>query len=124
MGECIMEYYLGKTIKQLRQGKNWSQKDLAKRINKSVSTISGYESDAHAVPLDVLATIAQLYGVTLDELVGAERVENLSLKGMTEQQIEVMKAIRKEFLFPTGQGKDLSDAQMRIIHDLIYSFIK
>ena len=57
-----MEYYLGKTIKQLRQGKNWSQKDLAKRINKSVSTISGYESDAHAVPLDVLATIAQLYG--------------------------------------------------------------
>lgn len=119
-----MEYYLGKTIKQLRQGKNWSQKDLAKRINKSVSTISGYESDAHAVPLDVLATIAQLYGVTLDELVGAERVENLSLKGMTEQQIEVMKAIRKEFLFPTGQGKDLSDAQMRIIHDLIYSFIK
>lgn len=124
MGECIMDYYLGKTIKQLRQEKNWSQKDFAKRINKSVSTISGYESDAHPVPLDVLVTIAQLYGVTLDELVGAGKSESLSLKGMTEQQIEVMKAIRKEFLFPTGQGKDLSDAQMKIMHDLIQAFIE
>ena len=72
-----MEYYLGKAIKQLRQGKKWSQKDLAKRINKSISTVSGYESDAHPVPLDVLVTIAQLYGVTLDELVGAEKSEHL-----------------------------------------------
>lgn len=119
-----MDYYLGKTIKQLRQEKNWSQKDFAKRINKSVSTISGYESDAHPVPLDVLVTIAQLYGVTLDELVGAGKSESLSLKGMTEQQIEVMKAIRKEFLFPTGHGKDLSDAQMKIMHDLIQAFIE
>lgn len=34
-----MEYYFGKIIKQLRRDKNWSQKDLAKRINKSISTI-------------------------------------------------------------------------------------
>lgn len=119
-----MEYYLGKAIKQLRQGKNWSQKDLAKRINKSVSTISGYESDAHPVPLDVLVTIAELYGVTLDELVGTETSENLSLKGMTEQQINIIKAIRKEFLFQSGRGNDLSDAQMKILHDLIQAFIE
>lgn len=108
-----MEYYIGKTIKQLRIDRKWSQKDLAKRINKSISTISGYESDAHPVPLDVLVTIAQLYDVTLDELVGAEKSESLSLKGMTDQQIDLMKAIRKEFLFPTGRGKDLSEGQMK-----------
>lgn len=119
-----MEYYLGKTIKQLRMDKNWSQKDLAQRINKSISTISGYESDAHAVPLDVLVTIAQLYGVTLDELVGAEKTDNLSLKGMTEHQINVVKSIRKEFLFPSGRGSDLSDAQMKIIHDIIKVFLE
>lgn len=119
-----MEYYFGKIIKQLRADKNWSQKDLAKRINKSISTISGYESDAHPVPLDVLVTIAQLYGVTLDELVRADEVENLPLKGLTPQQIDVLKAIRKEFLCPSGRGKDLSDFQMKIIHDLIQSFIE
>lgn len=114
-----MEYYFGKTIKQLRADQKWSQKDLAKRINKSVSTISGYESDAHPVPLDVLVTIAQLCGVTLDELVREDEVENLPLRGMTSAQIDVLKAIRKEFLCPSSQGKDLSDNQMKIIHDLI-----
>lgn len=118
-----MEYYIGKTIKQLRIDRKWSQKDLAKRINKSISTISGYESDAYPVPLDVLVTIAQLYDVTLDELVVAEKSESLSLKGMTDQQIDLMKAIRKEFLFPTGRGKDLSEGQMKIIHDVIKVFM-
>lgn len=119
-----MEYYFGKTIKQLRADQKWSQKDLAKRINKSVSTISGYESDAHPVPLDVLVTIAQLCGVTLDELVREDEVESLPLRGMTSAQIDVLKAIRKEFLCPSSQGKNLSDNQMKIIHDLIQFFIK
>lgn len=117
-----MEYYFAKIIKQLRRDKNWSQKDLAKRINKSISTISGYESDAHPVPLDVLVTIAQLCGVTLDELVREDEVDNISLKGMTPQQIDVLKAIRKEFLYPSGRGKDLSNFQMKILHDLIRCF--
>lgn len=119
-----MEYYFGKIIKQLRRDKNWSQKDLAKRINKSILTISGYESDAHPVPLDVLVTIAQLCGVTLDELVREDEVDNISLKGMTPQQIDVLKAIRKEFLYPSGRGKDLSNFQMKILHDLIRCFLE
>ena len=52
-----MEYYLGEKLKKLRQGRGWSQKDLANRLNKAVSTISGYESDAHPIPLDVLEPV-------------------------------------------------------------------
>lgn len=93
-----MEYYFGKTIKQFRADPKWSRKDLAKRINKSVSTIRGYGSDAHPVPLDVLVTIAQLCGVTLDELVRENEVENLPLRGMTSARINVLKAIRYFFV--------------------------
>ena len=49
-----MEHYLGEKLKKLRESRNWTQAELAKRLNKSVSTVSGYESDAHAIPLDVL----------------------------------------------------------------------
>lgn len=49
-----MERYLGAKIKELRQSRNWTQAYLAERLNKSVSTVSGYESDAHPVPTDVL----------------------------------------------------------------------
>lgn len=48
-----MEHYLGAKIKELRQGRNWTQSYLAARLNKSVSTVSGYESDAHPIPTDV-----------------------------------------------------------------------
>lgn len=49
-----MERYLGAKIKELRQSRNWTQAYLAERLNKSVSTVSDYESDAHPVPTDVL----------------------------------------------------------------------
>lgn len=117
-----MEYYLGETIKKLRMEKNWSQKDLARIINKSVSTISGYESDAHPVPFDVLVTLAQLRGVTLDELVGLDVSETLSLNGLTEQQIQLIKELRKEFLCPTSHGNDLGYNKMSILHDLLKLF--
>ena len=65
-----MEYYLGEKLKSLRESRNWTQADLAKRLNKAVSTISGYESDAHAIPLDVLSSIAMLFGISADELLG------------------------------------------------------
>lgn len=56
-----MEHYLGEKLKKLRESRGWTQADLAKRLNKAVSTISGYESVAHAIPLDVLASIATVY---------------------------------------------------------------
>lgn len=61
-----MEHYLGEKLKSLRESRNWTQADLAKRLNKAVSTISGYESDAHAIPLDVLASISLLFGISTD----------------------------------------------------------
>lgn len=39
-----MERYLGAKIKELRQSRNWTQAYLAERLNKSVSTVSGYEA--------------------------------------------------------------------------------
>ena len=38
-----MEHYLGEKLKKLRESRNWTQAELAKRLNKSVSTVSGYE---------------------------------------------------------------------------------
>ena len=49
-----MEHYLGQKLKQLRQSRGWSQEDLAKKLNRGASTISGYETDAHAIPSNVL----------------------------------------------------------------------
>ena len=79
-GERI-RLHLGEKLKKLRESRNWTQAELAKRLNKSVSTVSGYESDAHAIPLDVLVSISLLFGISTDELLNLETVNVLPLSG-------------------------------------------
>ena len=119
-----MEHYLGEKLKNLRESRNWSQAELAKRLNKAVSTISGYESDAHAIPLDVLVSISLLFGVSTDELLDLETTNVLSLSGLTEEQCNLLRKIRQEYLSPSQRGKDFSKNQMDILHDIISSFGK
>lgn len=46
-----MEHYLGEKLKKLRESRGWTQADLAKRLNKAVSTISGLaHSVFHKIP--------------------------------------------------------------------------
>lgn len=46
-----MEHYLGEKLKKLRESRGWTQADLAKRLNKAVSTISGYSKTQTDHPL-------------------------------------------------------------------------
>lgn len=118
-----MEHYLGEKLKSLRESRNWTQADLAKRLNKAVSTISGYESDAHAIPLDVLASISLLFGISTDELLDLETSESLSLSGLAPAQQAILEDLRREFLAPSQRGKDFSPQQMKILHDIIKAFL-
>lgn len=114
-----MEHYLGEKLKKLRESRNWTQAELAKRLNKSVSTVSGYESDAHAIPLDVLVSISLLFGISTDELLNLETVNVLPLSGLTK---DLLRRIQQEYLVPSQRGKNFSEKQMKIIHDIIKSF--
>lgn len=95
---------------------------MQKRLNKSVSTVSGYESDAHAIPLDVLVSISLLFGISTDELLNLETVNVLPLSGLTKEQCDLLRRIQQEYLVPSQRGKNFSEKQMKIIHDIIKSF--
>lgn len=97
-----MEHYLGEKLKKLRESRNWTQAELAKRLNKSVSTVSGYESDAHAIPLDVLVSISLLFGISTDELLNLETVNVLPLSGLTKEQCDLLRRIQQEYLVPSA----------------------
>ena len=112
-----MEHYLGEKLKKLRESRGWTQADLAKRLNKAVSTISGYESDAHAIPLDVLASISSLFSISTDELLGLDAPEVLSLSGLTGAQKKTLIKLRNEFLSPSQKGNDQGGNAMRLKND-------
>ena len=72
----MTQHYFGHRIQQLRKSKGWSQADLAKRLGKKASSISSYETDAKAIPVDTLILLAELWDVTIDELIYGENVVN------------------------------------------------
>ncbi|NJN28514.1 MAG: helix-turn-helix transcriptional regulator [Cyclobacteriaceae bacterium] len=61
---------IGDRVVELRKAKNWSQTDLANRIEVSRVIIGRYERNEAAPSIDVAKKIADAFSVSLDYLVG------------------------------------------------------
>jgi transcriptional regulator with XRE-family HTH domain len=61
---------IGNRITQLRKAKNWSQEDLAKKINSSRIMIGKYERSDNTPSLDVIVKLAKVFDVSVDYLIG------------------------------------------------------
>ena len=57
-------------IRALREDKDWSQQKLADMLNINRRTYSAYETGVNAIPLDILAALARIYGTSTDYLLG------------------------------------------------------
>ena len=65
---------LGQMIQHLRREKGMLQDELADTLGVSRQSVSKWETDAAVPELDKLLRLADLFGVTLDELVRGERM--------------------------------------------------
>jgi len=115
-------YDLGSRLKEIRLQHGLTQKALAKRINKSISAVSSYESNAQMPPLDVLISIASVYSVSLDYLVGFSRDPIYSAKRLNPEQNELIELLFLEFTSTPVRNNELSPEQIRIIQKLISIF--
>lgn len=61
---------LGKRIKKLREEAGLSQKELAKRLNISNTTLSQYETGQRVPSDDIKIKIAEFFNTTIDYLLG------------------------------------------------------
>lgn len=57
-------------IRDLREDRDWKQAYVANLLGIRQTTYSKYELGKILVPIDMLIRLADLYGVSLDELVG------------------------------------------------------
>ena len=94
-----METTLGKRIAALRKQKELRQDDIAQLLDVSPQAVSKWENDQTCPDIGLLPKLAQILGVTTDEL----------LSGKQELQ-EVR-------LLPPEQRKDIKDMLLRIIVD-------
>lgn len=57
-------------IKELRKEKGLTQIELAKMLNITQGTMSGYENERYTMDPPTLAKLADLFGTTIDDILG------------------------------------------------------
>ena len=94
-----MEETLGKRISALRKQKDLRQDDIAQLLDVSPQAVSKWENDQTCPDIGLLPKLAQILGVTTDEL----------LSGKQElQEVRVL---------PPEERKDIKDMLLRIMVD-------
>ena len=71
---------VGKNITRLRKSANMTQLELAEKLNYSDKSVSKWEQGNGLPDVRILMQIAQLFGVTLDDLVHEQRERKLMPK--------------------------------------------
>ena len=90
---------IGKFITALRKANGMTQKDLAEQLNVSDKTVSRWERDEGTPDLAMIPVIAEIFGVTCDELLRGERKSPAERKLISEQEQD---SEEQEF---TGKGE-------------------
>lgn len=114
----------GMRIKELRENYKLSQEELGKRVGRSKSVISSYENNLKIPPLEILTNIAVVFNVSLDYLVGIDKEEMVSVKGVTEEQKRLINLLLLEFKENSFSPNGLSDRELLIISLIIKEFSK
>lgn len=84
-----MVYDFGLTLKNLRKKKKLSQEQVAKKLNLTKSSISGYENNIITPSIDTIRAFSVLYDTTSDYLLGLEKKESIEIDGLTQRQRDI-----------------------------------
>ena len=97
-----MVYDFGLRLKELREAKHLSQVDVAKRLDVTRSTISGYERNTIMPRAEQLIKLAILYNTSVDYMLGITNRSYLYLDDLSTSQqrtiLDIVNRLKQEFL--------------------------
>lgn len=77
-------------LKQLRLDKHLTQAQVAARVGVTASMVSSYETDIRLPSFEVMVRLADLFGVTVDYLLGRESRRLLDISALSEEEATVV----------------------------------
>lgn len=77
-------------LKQLRKDKYLTQAQVADRIGVTSSMVSSYETDIRLPSYTVMLRIADLFGVSVDYLLGRQEKRMLDISALTDEEAAVV----------------------------------
>ncbi len=86
----------GDRLKTLRIQNQYTQMQLADRVGVTKSVISAYENGVRMPSYDVLISIANIFKVSTDFLLGREQQTGIDLSGLSAGEISALKKLVRE----------------------------
>ena len=80
-------------LKEIRTQKGMTQQEVAKKLNITQATYSGYESDKYEPSIDILISISKLFKVSIDYLVNNENKFSIDLSNLSDMKKELLQDI-------------------------------
>ena len=77
-------------IKQLREQAGYSQAQLAKRLDVTRSSVNAWEMGLSMPTTQYVVTLAKLFHVSADYLLGLTASSSIVLDGYTQEEIELI----------------------------------
>ena len=77
-------------LKMLRKDKHLTQSQVAQRIGVTASMVSSYETDIRLPSYEVMLRIADVFGVSVDYLLGRETKRYIDISDLSEDEATVI----------------------------------
>ena len=87
------DYVVGETIKSLREQKSMTQAVLAKRLCITRSSVNAWEMGISVPSTQSLTELAEIFDVSTDFLLGLNSTSSVNLKGLTEEDRQIVYAL-------------------------------
>lgn len=84
-------------IKILREEKNMTQSDLARRIGITRSSINAWEMGISVPSTQYIVELAAIFGVSTDYLLNVSSTATVDVGGLSEKQVSIIVDIAQEF---------------------------
>ena len=67
---------IGKRIKEAREAKNYTQKQLSEYIGVTSSAVANYENDNNMPSIEILNKLSEIFNCSIDYLLGKSDIRN------------------------------------------------
>lgn len=89
-----MQHSIGKTIKELRKCRNFTQEELAEKLGVSAQAVSKWENETGMPDLSQIVPLAHVFGVSTDTLLGTGNLRK------NDDISEILKRAHSKLTFP------------------------
>ncbi len=115
---------LGLLLTNLRKTNNYTQMQVARRLNVSAATVGRWENNYKMPSTEHLIDLSVLYNVPLNYLIGREKEKAIVIERLTESQQELLNMLVLEFENGEKIRGELTQRQQKIINILFKEFQK